>query len=471
MSISNRILNNSNSLYQNEDNMSNKLNTGKSEINQNYSKKNLSQILTKNSNHPRINELISNNIFQHYFKLYYKNQDYTEFKSLNDYDKLYFMIDLFFYIITDTSKDFLGDISLENSNTEEHFSNMNNEIIDRLKNIESEFDKKKIVDTMRKYGLYNKNNTNDLNYKFNEIMNKSKYIFYNDEYKKNDEEKYNLTNYSIKERKFINMPNLNYKNNIKSSSSTENMKIPFKNFEQKNIMNITKSIYNNNYKLTKTNSTNSFLKIDFGKINFEKIGSIKKGTFYNLNEDDIKEMLFTTGKYVYFSNNNNIFENNYANYICNSNLNKLNQPYIYPLNYKSLNNPKKTNIIQNKNNFFNNLKPIKIEDILVLSQNTAYNIKNNTLLIKNKDNYDMNDLLNKLFCVDDNMIILNKNEVNKIGILLIKYVQLEKEINTLNTKIYKDKEQIEKLKEIISKYSNSLSDRLNESQKFLQNYK
>ena len=36
MSISNRILNNSNSLYQNEDNMSNKLNTGKSEINQNY---------------------------------------------------------------------------------------------------------------------------------------------------------------------------------------------------------------------------------------------------------------------------------------------------------------------------------------------------------------------------------------------------------------------------------------------------
>lgn len=143
MSISNRILNNSNSLYQNEDNMSNKLNTGKSEINQNYSKKNLSQILTKNSNHPRINELISNNIFQHYFKLYYKNQDYTEFKSLNDYDKLYFMIDLFFYIITDTSKDFLGDLSLENLNTEQ-FSNMNNEIIDKLKTIESEFDKKKL---------------------------------------------------------------------------------------------------------------------------------------------------------------------------------------------------------------------------------------------------------------------------------------------------------------------------------------
>ena len=142
MSISNRILNNSNSLYQNEDNMSNKLNTGKSEINQNYSKKNLSQILTKNSNHPRINELISNNIFQHYFKLYYKNQDYTEFKSLNDYDKLYFMIDLFFYIITDASKDFLGDLSLENLNTEQ-FSNMNNEIIDKLKTIESEFDKKK----------------------------------------------------------------------------------------------------------------------------------------------------------------------------------------------------------------------------------------------------------------------------------------------------------------------------------------
>ena len=43
-------------------------------------------------------------------------------------------------------------------------------------------------------------------------------------------------------------------------------------------------------------------------------------------------------------------------------------------------------------------------------------------------------------------------------------------MNTLNTKIYKDKEQIEKLKEIISKYTNSLSDRLNESQKFLQNF-
>ena len=470
MSISNRILNNSNSLYQNEDNISNRFNIGKNDINQYYSKKNLSQIITKNPNHSRINELITNNIFQHFFKLYYKNQDYTEFKSLNDSDKLNFMIDLFFYIITDTSKDFLGDLSLENLNTEEQFSNINNEIIDKLKTIESEFDKKKIIHTMSKYGLYNKNNTNDLNYKFNEIMNKSKYIFNNDEYKKNDEEKYNLTNYSIKERKFINMTNLNFKNNIRSSSSTENMKIPFKHFEQKNILNTTKSIFNNNYKLSKTNSTNSFLKIDFGKINFEKIGSIKKGNFYNLNDDDIKEILFTTGKYVYFSNNNNIFENNFTNYICNNNINKLNQPYIYPLNYKGLINPKKVNIIQNKNNFYNNSKPIMIEDRFVLSQNTFYNIKNNTLLIKNKDNYDMNDLLSKLYCGEHNMIILNKNEVNKIGILLIKYVQLEKEMNTLNTKIYKDKEQIEKLKEIISKYSNSLSDRLNESQKFLQNF-
>ena len=467
MSISNRILNNSNSLYQNEDNMSNKLNTGKSEINQNYSKKNLSQILTKNSNHPRINELISNNIFQHYFKLYYKNQDYTEFKSLNDYDKLYFMIDLFFYIITDASKDFLGDLSLENLNTEQ-FSNMNNEIIDKLKTIESEFDKKKIIDKMIKYGLYNKNNTNDLNYKFNEIMNKSKNIFYNDDNIKNTEEKYNLTNYTIKERKFINMTNLNFKNNIRSSSSTENMKIPFKNFEQKNVLNTTKSIYNNNHNLSKTNS---FLKIDFGKINFEKIGTIKKGNFYDLNDEDIKEILFTTGKYIYFSNNNNIFENNFTNYICNNNFNKLNHPYISPLNYKCLINPKKTNIIQNRNNFFNNSKPIMIEDRLVLSQNNINNIVNNILLIKNKDKYDMNDLLSKLYCLDENIIILNKNEVNKIGILLIKYVQLEKEINNLNTKIYKEKEQIEKLKEIISKYSNSLSDRLNESQKFLQNYK
>ena len=63
MKISNKILNNSNSLYKNEDNIIHRFNIGKNEINQYYSKKNVSQIITKNTNHPRLNELITNNIF------------------------------------------------------------------------------------------------------------------------------------------------------------------------------------------------------------------------------------------------------------------------------------------------------------------------------------------------------------------------------------------------------------------------
>jgi hypothetical protein len=93
----------------------------------------------------------------------------------------------------------------------------------------------------------------------------------------------------------------------------------------------------------------------------------------------------------------------------------------------------------------------------------------NTIL--SKDIIIFNLVKNEMKINDIDIYYEGKNykKVNFILDTMSFYTILKKD--NLNTKIYKEKEQIEKLKEIISKYSNSLSDRLNESQKFLQNYK
>jgi hypothetical protein len=464
--ISKKFLNNSNQVNNTtEDFYNNQFNSGKLDINYSFSKKGLSNNnISKNTNQPRINELISNKIFQHFFKLYYESSDYGEFKLINDSEKLCFMIDLFFYIIGDINKDFIGDYSLGNLSTEQYFSNMNNELIEKINSIKSDFGKKKIIDIMKKYGLYNDNNTNDLNYQFNEILYTNNY----DNTNIKNEKRINFINQSQKDFKCI-IPKSNDKRKKRTMSSDNT-----KNNAYKNQNNLFSKTMNNNYP-----KSNSFIKIDFEQLNLEKIGPIKKGNFYNLKEENMKEILFTTNKYVFFSNNNNISNNEIVQYICNNNLSKLKTPFISPLNYKCLSNPKKTNIIHRKkiistkNNFYSNSTPIVIEDGVMLSKsNIDTYIRNNIILIKNKNGMnEMNSLLNKLFYLDENVIMLNKNEVNKIGILLIKYVQLEKEIQNINNKIFKEKEQFEKLKETISNYSISLSDRLNESQKFIQSYK
>ena len=126
--ISKKFLNNSNQVNNTtEDFYNNQFNSGKLDINYSFSKKGLSNNnISKNTNQPRINELISNKIFQHFFKLYYESSDYGEFKLINDSEKLCFMIDLFFYIIIYINKYIIFDNLLEKLSNKKYLFNINN---------------------------------------------------------------------------------------------------------------------------------------------------------------------------------------------------------------------------------------------------------------------------------------------------------------------------------------------------------
>ena len=257
----------------------------------------------------------------------------------------------------------------------------------------------------------------------------------------------------------------------------------------------TKSIQKTNVYTnpTRMEQSKSFIKIEYGKVQLVKMGAIKKTNQYKL-MDNSKEISYTPDKTVLISKNNNIKETNVTHYVCNPKLKKIKHPnfseFVTPLSYKSLTNPKKVSIITKENIFTkgsssnyqitnnNNSSlvslnktsrnigtkkvnnSIYIEDSVIFNQ-MMMNQQHNIILERSRNNNtEMNELLYKLYFNEEEPIILNKNELNKIGLLLIELVQKEKEQNkTFST--------LGDCSEVVQ----SIENRLKESESFIMNYK
>ena len=427
--------------------------------------------------HPRMKELINDKIFQYFFTSYFNSKEYSEFRSLTELERLNFMIDLYFFIMVDINKDNIFD--LKELNTEEQLKNIQGEIMDRILMLKDEVSRRNIVYSMKQYNICSISEQNNINNRLQEILNKYKFDNYNNIMNDIDNE-FSDEEANPKKTKQYSMPFLSSETNPSNRNHT---KIETKSIQKTNV-------YTNP---TRMEQSKSFIKIEYGKVQLVKMGAIKKTNQYKL-MDNSKEISYTPDKTVLISKNNNIKETNVTHYVCNPKLKKIKHPnfseFVTPLSYKSLTNPKKVSIITKENIFTkgsssnyqitnnNNSSlvslnktsrnigtkkvnnSIYIEDSVIFNQmmmNQQYNI---ILERSRNNNTEMNELLYKLYFNEEEPIILNKNELNKIGLLLIELVQKEKEQNkTFST--------LGDCSEVVQ----SIENRLKESESFIMNYK
>lgn len=427
--------------------------------------------------HPRMKELINDKIFQYFFTSYFNSKEYSEFRTLTELERLNFMIDLYFFIMVDINKDNIFD--LKELNTEEQLKNIQGEIMDRILMLKDEVSRRNIVYSMKQYNICSISEQNNINNRLQEILNKYKFDNYNNIMNDIDNE-FSDEEANPKKTKQYSMPFLSSETNPSNRNHT---KIETKSIQKTNV-------YTNP---TRMEQSKSFIKIEYGKVQLVKMGAIKKTNQYKL-MDNSKEISYTPDKTVLISKNNNIKETNVTHYVCNPKLKKIKHPnfseFVTPLSYKSLTNPKKVSIIAKENIFTkgsssnyqitnnNNSSlvslnktsrnigtkkvnnSIYIEDSVIFNQ-MMMNQQHNIILERSRNNNtEMNELLYKLYFNEEEPIILNKNELNKIGLLLIELVQKEKEQNkTFST--------LGDCSEVVQ----SIENRLKESESFIMNYK
>ena len=63
---------------------------------------------------------------------------------------------------------------------------------------------------------------------------------------------------------------------------------------------------------------------------------------------------------------------------------------------------------------------------MVISNSNIENCKLNLILKKQINEKETNDLIKKIYQFDGDNTSFNKNEINKIGIMILNYIRLEK---------------------------------------------
>lgn len=443
--------------------------------------------------HPRMKELINDKIFQYFFTSYFNSKEYSEFRTLSDLEKLNFMIDLYFFIMVEINKDTIFD--LKDLNTEEQINNIKGEIMDRILMLKDEISRKNIIQSINHYNICSINEQHELNDKLQKILNKYKFDTYFAEHDNIEGEAFDENEVSNKVKQYS-MPLLSNTNN--NNLTTRNNRM-----ETRTLNKTTNAYYNNSTLNSKIDKSKSFIKIEFGKVNLLKIGAIKKGTYYKLMENS-KEICFTPEKTVLISKNNNIRESNITHYICNTKLKKFKHPnfaeFVTPLNYKTLSNPKKVSVVsknsygfkhnnilniggnmsmmslnKTKTNFQNlnskNMNSVFIEDNIIFNQNLLNQMQNNLILEKTPNTQEMNNLIGKIYFNDEEEVTFNKNEINKIGLLLLEYVQNNQKSKSMNGEKDLIKEHMDKYEKSILDVTNSIESRIKDSHKFITQYK
>ncbi|MCQ2816538.1 MAG: hypothetical protein MJ252_04640 [archaeon] len=267
--------------------------------------------------------------------------------------------------------------------------------------------------------------------------------------------------------------------------------------------------------LTKSTFTRSQLiplvksmKFDPNKTKPVKMGPLVSGEFYYIDPEEFPEGLITTDKNIYLSKPNSIKETEIRQYVVHTRKNKTpskgNIPEVVTIqSYKQLSKRKRNPInintprLQNKNsNFsktslscvnFSDLRSrgnliktdnVLLHDALIFDEEISQG--ENKVLVKSKNWSSMDELIKKIYSDEtDEDIYFNKNEINKIGILLLNYITLEQSVDKDTLQIIKKQEEnrfkdqvdqekeVTNLKTVIKKLSEQMNQRLTESEEFL----
>ena len=125
----------------------------------------------------------------------------------------------------------------------------------------------------------------------------------------------------------------------------------------------------------------------------------------------------------------------------------------------------------------NNISPLLLnddnEEIIikepkVISGTNVDKIKHNLILKKQVNENETNELIKKIYQFEGDNISFNKNEINKIGIMILNYIRLEKKYDTIETSLFIYKDKINKLKEKILILSKKALERINDSNNFIK---
>lgn len=409
---------------------------------------------TKYSQIPRLNELLNDNIFQFYFRSRLKSKEYNKFRYYNEIEKLNFLIDLYFYVMNQANFNEAENILVENYENE---NNENDDGVDKLVDnvliLDNNQSRMNIIEKMKEYKLFDLNWENSYAERFNKILNKYRNGINNNDneetinYYKTDkvrdtniENNKNLTNINFKSK-----ANVKTNNNEQTLNNNEESKIDNENEENyyKNIllMNRLPSIYD---KIKISNI--KFLKL--GKLRIKKLNSNNN---YN-KEDKINEKDFIEPEeFEIKSKKNNI---------------QINELDKFRTSKSKIYSKLKYNISPLLINTDNN--EIIIQEPMIISQSNKDLCKLNLLLKKQINENETDELIKKIYQYDENNTSFNKNEINKIGIIILNYIRLEKKYESIEASFFIYKDRVAKLKERMKMMSSKAFERIKESNSFIK---
>ena len=447
---------------------------------------------------PRLNELLNDHIFQYYFRIHFNSKEYSKFKYFSENEKINIMIDLYFYIMNKANIDYIEEEPLNEYDI--YNDNENNgldKLLDNLLVLDYNQSRMNVLEKMKEYKLFSLNDENNYNNRFNKILNKYKNGINNENnaetinyyYNRTDKPAYGNVNNKINSVSYSNLnfnskPLSTTKLNIKTiNNNTDLSPVKYKTQSRMNLNNMQ----NENYE-TKNNNENDniniyneiigqykkssiYEKIDISDIKMIKMGKIKKKKL-NIDENDennnhYMEYLAYPNEFEIKSKKNDIEENEIKNDLYNNEYKALNN---YKILKPQINSKIKSNIspiIYNDNE----KNEIIIQEPLIICQSNIDKCKMNLLLKKQTNESETNELIKKIYQFDGDNISFNKNEINKIGILLINYIKLEKKFNIIETNLFIYKEKVSKMKEIMQVLTKKSIERINDSNIFIREQK
>lgn len=430
---------------------------------------------------PRLNELINDEIFQYYFRTHFNSKEYSRFKYYSENEKLNIIIDLYFYVMNrDIEKDQI--IEYNNNNYDIDNENENDyieKIFDNLLVLDNNQSRLNVIEKMKEYKLFTLNDENSYNNRFNKILNRYKngndeetINYYYDRTDKNRDNNINTNNNLNNRMNDGSNSNINYKPlsatkfNIKTISNNNNTDSVGK-YKTQSLMYLNP---NNNFNENMIKDNNIFNEISkpfiknniYDKINISNIQMIKLGKIrkkkINLEEDNnYMKYLLNLNDFEIKSKKNDIEEKEIKN-----NNDSINYKQLKP----NINSKIKNNISPIIYNIDNN--KIIYQEPLIITQSNIDNCKMNLLLKKQCNEGETNELIKKIYEFEGDNISFNKNEINKIGILLLNYIQLEKKFITMQTSLIIYKNKMSKMKEMILLFNQKAMKRINDSHAFIK---
>ena len=111
---------------------------------------------------------------------------------------------------------------------------------------------------------------------------------------------------------------------------------------------------------------------------------------------------------------------------------------------------------------------IIIQEPMIISQSNKDVCKLNLLLKKQINENETDELIKKIYQYDENNTSFNKNEINKIGIIILNYIRLEKKYESIEASFFIYKDRVAKLKERMKMMSSKAFERIKESSSFIK---